>query len=61
MEMAAHEGQRCEKATGKISFLDFPHNTLQPHTSCASQRAAVIQQVCARACVCVLIYADVPK
>lgn len=24
MEMAAHEGQRCEKATGKISFLDSP-------------------------------------
>lgn len=24
MEMAVHEGQRCEKATGKISFLDSP-------------------------------------
>lgn len=24
MEMAVYEGQRCEKATGKISFLDSP-------------------------------------
>lgn len=28
MEMAVYEGQRCQKATGKISFLDPPHNVL---------------------------------
>ncbi len=32
MEMAVYEGQRCEKATGKISFLDSPTMSYQLHT-----------------------------
>lgn len=41
MEMDVHEGQRCEKATGKISFLGPP--TYQLRTLPASPRAAVIR------------------
>ncbi|KAM7385068.1 hypothetical protein PAMP_001166 [Pampus punctatissimus] len=32
MEMAVHEGQRCEKATGKMSFLDSRTMSYQLHT-----------------------------
>lgn len=32
MEMAVYEGQRCEKATGKISFLDSPTMSYQRRT-----------------------------
>lgn len=31
MEMAVYEGQRCEKATGKISFLDSPTMSYQSY------------------------------
>lgn len=41
MEMDVHEGQRCKKATGKISFLGPP--TYQLRTLPASPRAAVIR------------------
>lgn len=41
MEMDVHEGQRCEKATGKISFLGPP--TYQLHTLPTYPRAAVIR------------------
>lgn len=41
MEMDVHEGQRCEKATVKISFLGPP--TFQPCTLPASPEAAVVR------------------
>lgn len=31
MEMSVYEGQRCEKATGKICFLDSPTMSYQRH------------------------------
>lgn len=43
MEMAVYEGQRCEKATGKISFLDSPHNVLPAsYLWCVTLKAGII-------------------
>lgn len=43
MEMAVYEGQRCEKATGKISFLDSPTMSYQRRTlSACGVRAPII-------------------
>lgn len=48
MEMAVYEGQRCQKATGKISFLDPSTMSYQLHTlsACCVTLGAWIIYMC---------------
>lgn len=53
MEMAVYEGQRCEKATGKISFLDSPpHNVLPASYLVCLWRVPLRAPVTLCVCVC---------